>query len=159
MERNKIIVLAVGIFLALSSLAAIVYSPVPSTAVRPGTYSGETFGVIRSFVDTHWVLVSPQDTNGLYVVSRNGSYVVISVGDVNKTLQILKEDNVGLFYRDAIVEANVNLDGTVRDMNLYAYVLPYHRVGDVIPIYYEVTIDQMGNVYARAQEVLGPRTG
>ncbi len=151
--------MAVGIFLALSSLAAIVYSPMAKQTLQPGAYRGETFGVIRSFVDNHWVLVSPQDTNGLYVVSRNGGYVVISVGDVNKTLQTLKEDNVGLFYRDAIVEANVNLNGTVRDMNIYAFVLPYHKVGDVIPIYYEVTVDQLGSVSARAQEVLAGAAG
>ena len=109
--------------------------------------------MIHGFVDQQWVLVSPSDTNGLSVVGSSGSYVFITPGDVNETMKILDERDI-VWYRDAVVELNANIGGRILDLNFYGYVFPYHRVGDVVPVEYQVSVASDGTYRAVAMELV-----
>lgn len=153
MERNKTIGLIISLFIVLSSAAVFVYAPSAPKPIRPGDYSGRAFGLIHNFVDQQWVLVSPKDTNGFSVIGSNGPYVFIAPGDVNETMKILDERGI-VWYRDAVVELNANIDGRILDLNIYGYVFPYHRVGDLVPVEYQVSVALDGTYRAVAMELV-----
>ncbi len=154
MERNKMIGLIISLAIAFSSVALFVYAPSAPHPVKPGTYSGKGFAVIRQFLDERWALVSPQDVNGLAVVGENPPYVFISPGDVNKTAQILSERGI-VWYRDAILELNgIVIDGRRMDLNVYGYVFPTHSVGDTVPVAWQVTVNPDGTYNGYAEEIL-----
>ena len=154
MERNKMIGLIISIAIAFSSVALFVYAPSTPRPIRPGEYSGTGFGKIVKFVDERWALLSPNDTNGLDVISSNPPYVFIAPGDVNKTAEILKQRDI-VWYRDAIVELNgITIDGHRLDLNVYGFVLPTHGVGDVVPVNWQITINDDGSYNGIAQEVI-----
>ena len=159
MERNKTLGLIVAIFIALSSAAIIVYAPSHPEPIRPGEYSGFGFGTIVEFVDDSWALLSPGDTNGLAVLSSNGPYVFISPGDVNVTADLLNRRDI-IWYRDAVLEINVNIGGLTRELNVYGYVFPHHSAGSVVPVNYYILVNANGayNVVS-AMEVFGGSLG
>ncbi len=154
MERNKMVGLIIALTIAFSSAAIFVYAPSVPRPIGPGTYNGKAFGRIVRFVDEQWALVSPEDTNGLSVVSSNPPFVFIAPGDVNETARILAERGI-VWYRDAVVELNgIEIDGRRLDLNVYGFVLPTHELGDVVPVQWQVTINEDGSYTAIAQEVV-----
>ena len=158
MERNKTLGLIVAIFIALSSAAIIVYAPSHPEPIRPGEYSGFGFGTIVEFVDDRWALLSPGDTNGLAVLSSNGPYVFISPGDVNETADLLNRRDI-IWYRDAVLEINVNIGGLTRELNVYGYVFPHHSAGSVVPVNYYILVNADGTYSVSATEVFGGSLG
>jgi hypothetical protein len=156
MERNKMIGLLVSAILVLSSVIYLISAP--SSYVSPGTYSGKALGHLVKYVDQQWVIPdTATDMNGFYVVDRGNGYYIISVGDKNATLNLLREKGIPFYLRDAVVSANVSLGGTKRDMNIYAFVNPDHNVGDPVLIAYAVTIGADGSIQARGQELGNPQ--
>jgi len=146
--------LIIAISIAFSSVALFVYAPSAPRPIQPGEYSGTGFGRIVEFVDQQWALLSPNDTNGLNVISSNPPFVLIAPGDVNRTADILDQRNI-VWYRDAIVELNgIEIDGHRLDLNVYGFVLPTHNVGDVVPVEWHVVINRDGSSYAWAREVI-----
>ncbi len=154
MERNKMVGLIIAISIAFSSVALFVYAPSTPRPIRPGDYSGTGFGRVIKFVDQRWALLSPNDTNGLDVISSNPPYVFIAPGDVNETAEILNQRNI-VWYRDAVIELNgIEIDGRRLDLNVYGFILPTHGVGDVVPVNWQITINADGSYTAIAQEVI-----
>ncbi|NPA76296.1 MAG: hypothetical protein GXN93_00895 [Candidatus Diapherotrites archaeon] len=155
MERSQLAGLIITAVLVLSSLVYIVAGP-RGNYVAPGTYSGTTVGKLVKYVDREWVIpTAGVDLNGLPVVQEGQGFVFISVSDVNKTLDLLREKNVPFFLRDAIVSAPVKLGDKTQDLNVYAFVQPDLNVGDLVRISYQVTVGADGTVRAIGQEVGG----
>lgn len=141
MERNKTIGLVVALLLMLSGAVVLVYAPSPNSFLPPGEYYGRGLGTVVEFVDKLWILVSPSDTNDLNVIDAEGTFVYISPADVNATAEILRKREI-VWYRDAILEINANIDGRSLSIRAYGHIFPDRGIGSILPVRFHLFVER-----------------
>ncbi len=126
--------LFIGILFALSTLAYVVRGM--QTTLPSGTFEGVGLADVIELYD-RWLVPASVNVSDLNVVQYLQGYVVVE-GNAD-VANILRGRGADVIYRQALVEAHLNINGREYDLNLPAYVFYTRQIGDLIPVYYVIT--------------------